>query len=106
VFERTWDFHRQLADSAGNAVMAKLLGSLYEMVKASQVRLYSPYVTREQEHEAHMRLLTMLKKRDPEAAYRGMLEHLAAVDEVVKHNMAAMRGPEPAERANGGCDLP
>jgi len=100
----TWQFHRKLAELSENQVMVKLIGIINRMIRKSETKLYSPFVSPQSELDLHKRLLEAVATRDPERAREAMVEHIVSVDQVVrkaaKHlqQMAQHQEREEAER--------
>jgi len=83
IYEHTWEFHRALAQIAGNRVLAKLLAVLYQMIRELQIRYYEPHIDPRKEIESHRQLLSRLRTATPDEARQLIREHLQAVDRVM-----------------------
>jgi GntR family transcriptional repressor for pyruvate dehydrogenase complex len=83
IYEHTWEFHRALAQIAGNRVLAKLLAVLYQMIRELQIQYYEPHIDPRQEVESHRQLLRRLRSATPEEGRQLIRQHLEAVDQVM-----------------------
>ena len=83
IYDRTWEFHRLLAQIAGNRVLAKLLDVLYQMIRALQITYYEPYIDPRREIDNHRALLSALRAASPDEARQLILRHLDEVDRVM-----------------------
>jgi len=73
--DMAWNFHKRLSEMAQNAIMAKILVILYEIVKVYQIGLYDMYFNPMEDLEGHRKLLKEIKSRDPERARTAMSAH-------------------------------
>jgi GntR family transcriptional repressor for pyruvate dehydrogenase complex len=76
AFDAGWTFHRRMAQVAGNSAMAKILDVIYEMIKASEKRLYDRHFDPSLDLQEHWQILDVLKKRDPDLARAKMKSHM------------------------------
>lgn len=91
IYELTWDFHRTLAEIAGNSVLTIVLDVLYQMIREIQVKYYEPHIDPKEEIESHRALLKQLEAAAPEEARRLICDHLAKVEDVIYSAMAPGR---------------
>jgi GntR family transcriptional repressor for pyruvate dehydrogenase complex len=92
LYESTWAFHMELAEAAGNPVMAKLVRILYEMIREIQLKVYWPHIDEQEEIESHEELYEALLA-GPEEAELAMREHLDDVLETMEQ--ATLRDLRP-----------
>jgi GntR family transcriptional regulator, transcriptional repressor for pyruvate dehydrogenase complex len=95
LFEATWDFHKKLADVAGNTALAQIIKILYEMIKEAQRPIYDEYFDPEQEVDEHRGLLETIRRGKPDQAREAMREHLALVN---KRTMQVLEENLPGEK--------
>jgi len=94
VYELTWAFHTGLAEIAGNAVMAKLVRILYEMISEIELKWYWPNIDLVEEVERHTALYQAILQGEEEAE-RSMRDHIEYVARVVERAIesgAGLRG--------------
>jgi GntR family transcriptional repressor for pyruvate dehydrogenase complex len=77
-------FHRGIADSAGNVILADVIFSLTEVHIKEQMAVLDLYNNRRRDHEQHKVILGALTARDAPSARRLMHEHIGEVIAVVK----------------------
>lgn len=82
--QRNMAFHREVAVSSGNAVLAQLLQVLSNLFEREQRTILDIYGSREKDHSEHTGILEALRDRDEELAERRMREHLEGVREMVE----------------------
>jgi GntR family transcriptional repressor for pyruvate dehydrogenase complex len=80
-------FHRGIADSAGNSVVADVVFSLTEVHIKEQMAVLDLYNNRVRDHEQHQLILNALMKRDVREARQLMFEHIDEVITVVKEKL-------------------
>jgi GntR family transcriptional repressor for pyruvate dehydrogenase complex len=76
-------FHRGIAEGAGNAILADVVFTLTEVHIKEQMAVLDLYNNRLRDHEEHKAILGALRRRDAAEAHRLMSEHLAEVVGVV-----------------------
>lgn len=69
------EFHRHLAEIAGNAVLAEFLGELISRTSLI-LALYEPTRMSPCSHDEHAAVLEAIVRRDAESARARMIEHL------------------------------
>jgi GntR family transcriptional repressor for pyruvate dehydrogenase complex len=77
-------FHRGIADSAGNSVLADVVFSMTEVHIKEQMAVLDLYNNRRRDHEQHKLILAALQRRDPKLARQLMTEHIDEVITVIK----------------------
>jgi GntR family transcriptional repressor for pyruvate dehydrogenase complex len=77
-------FHRGIADSAGNSILADVVFSLTEVHIKEQMAVLDLYNNRVRDHEQHRLILGALIQRDAGEARRLMQEHIDEVISVIK----------------------
>ena len=82
-------FHRGIADSAGNVILADVVFSLTEVHIKEQMAVLDLYNNRVRDHEQHRVILDALVKRDPQEARRLMFDHIDEVITVIKGKLQA-----------------
>lgn len=80
-------FHRGIADSAGNSVVADVVFSLTEVHIKEQMAVLDLYNNRVRDHEQHKLILGALMKRDVREARQLMFEHIDEVITVIKEKL-------------------
>ena len=80
-------FHRGIADSAGNSILADVVFSLTEVHIKEQMAVLDLYNNRVRDHEQHKLILTALMKRDVRGARQLMFEHIDEVITVIKEKL-------------------
>jgi GntR family transcriptional repressor for pyruvate dehydrogenase complex len=80
-------FHRGIADSAGNSVLADVVFSLTEVHIKEQMAVLDLYNNRVRDHEQHKLILGALMKRDVREARQLMFEHIDEVITVIKEKL-------------------
>jgi GntR family transcriptional repressor for pyruvate dehydrogenase complex len=80
-------FHRGIADSAGNSVVADVVFSLTEVHIKEQMAVLDLYNNRVRDHEQHQLILNALMKRDVREARQLMFEHIDEVITVIKEKL-------------------
>ena len=81
-------FHRGIADSAANSILADVVFSLTEVHIKEQMAVLDLYNNRRRDHEQHRLILGALMRREPRAARQLMLEHIDEVITVIKGKLA------------------
>lgn len=80
-------FHRGIADSANNSVLADVVFSLTEVHIKEQMAVLDLYNNRVRDHEQHRLILGALMNRDAREARRLMFEHIDEVITVIKEKL-------------------
>ena len=80
-------FHRGIADSAGNSILADVVFSLTEVHIKEQMAVLDLYNNRVRDHEQHRLILAALMKRDVREARQLMFEHIDEVITVIKEKL-------------------
>lgn len=80
-------FHRGIADSANNSVLADVVFSLTEVHIKEQMAVLDLYNNRVRDHEQHRLILAALMNRDAREARRLMFEHIDEVITVIKEKL-------------------
>lgn len=80
-------FHRGIADSAGNSILADVVFSLTEVHIKEQMAVLDLYNNRVRDHEQHKLILGALMKRDVREARQLMFEHIDEVITVIKEKL-------------------
>jgi GntR family transcriptional regulator, transcriptional repressor for pyruvate dehydrogenase complex len=76
-------FHRQIALSSGNHVLAQLLAVLHDLFPREQKLVLGIGGSRERDHEEHVAILEALEHRDEILAVERMRNHLRNVEAAV-----------------------
>jgi GntR family transcriptional regulator, transcriptional repressor for pyruvate dehydrogenase complex len=100
LFEITWDFHKKLADVAGNSALAQIIKILYEMIKTAQQPLYDLYFDPAQELDEHRGLLDTIRRGKPDQAREVMREHLTLVNQRTMQVLGKNLPGEPPNTAS------
>ncbi|HVY52506.1 MAG TPA: FCD domain-containing protein [Devosia sp.] len=77
-------FHRGIADSAGNTILADVVFSLTEVHIKEQMAVLDLYNNRVRDHEQHKLILGALMRRNAREARQLMFEHIDEVISVIK----------------------
>jgi GntR family transcriptional repressor for pyruvate dehydrogenase complex len=77
-------FHRGIADSSGNLILADVVFSLTEVHIKEQMAVLDLYNNRVRDHEQHKLILGALMRRNAPEARRLMFEHIDEVIAVIK----------------------
>lgn len=80
-------FHRGIADSADNSILADVVFSLTEVHIKEQMAVLDLYNNRVRDHEQHKLILAALMKRDPRTARQLMFDHIDEVISVIKEKL-------------------
>jgi GntR family transcriptional regulator, transcriptional repressor for pyruvate dehydrogenase complex len=81
-------FHRAIADSSGNRVLAQLLEVLTTLFQEEQRLILDIHGSRREDHAEHVEILEALEARSVELASHRMRAHLEGVREVLLHSRA------------------
>ena len=76
-------FHRQIAQSSGNMVLAQLLDVLHDLFIEEQRLILGIHGSRERDHEEHLGILQALERRDEDVAVERMTKHLQGVHDAI-----------------------
>jgi GntR family transcriptional regulator, transcriptional repressor for pyruvate dehydrogenase complex len=91
-------FHRALADCAGNLPLITLMNSLADLTLEVVTAIDTPRPVKEGICRFHRAIFEAVERRDEEAAYRLMLEHIGVVQEGIGETIAktlrSERGPD------------
>jgi GntR family transcriptional regulator, transcriptional repressor for pyruvate dehydrogenase complex len=82
-------FHRGIADSAGNSILADVVFSLTEVHIKEQMAVLDLYNNRSRDHEQHQQILDALIRRDARETHQLMFEHINEVIGVIKAKLQA-----------------
>ena len=85
-------FHRAIAQSAGNPVLAEMIDTIVDIYGPEQQEILRLHGDRGADHAEHLEILAAIADRDPDRAASLMRTHLAGVRHVVG---AAFRPTEP-----------
>ena len=77
-------FHKRIADSSGNAILASLLDSFASLAKESRRRTGSDPSIRSSAHHDHEVIVEAIAAGDPGAAEAAMITHLQHVSEALR----------------------
>jgi len=77
-------FHREIALSSGNTVLAQLLDVLQELFTEEQRLILGIFGSRQRDHEEHLAILAALEERNETLAVERMRMHLRGVSEAVE----------------------
>lgn len=72
-------FHRQIAVASDNTVIRQMLEVLTSVFRQEQLVILDIRGSRAEDHQEHVRILEVLRARDPEASAARMHEHLEGV---------------------------
>ncbi len=89
-------FHRGIAESAHNDILADVVFTLTEVHIKEQMAVLDLYNNRRRDHDQHKHILEALMRRDAAGAREAMAAHLAEVVNVVRAKIA------PAAEATQG----
>jgi len=81
-------FHQALMEAAGNEVVAALFGPIQSLVYEGRRQTSSWPDARALAIRAHERILTAVRRQDPGAARRRMLDHLTATAAALEEHVA------------------
>lgn len=76
-------FHRGIAESSGNGVLADVVFTLTEVHIKEQMAVLDLYNNRHRDHEQHKLIFDALKDRDPARSRKLMDDHIAEVISVI-----------------------
>ena len=82
-------FHRGIAEGAGNPILADVVFTLTEVHIKEQMAVLDLYNNRLRDHEEHKQILVALQKRDAAGARGLMHDHIAEVVGVVRGKLEA-----------------
>ena len=82
-------FHAALAQSAHNRAIGRIVNTLMELLTQSREESLHTPGRPTRSHQDHRHILAAIRRRDPEAARRAVLDHLVAVERRVRE-----AGPE------------
>lgn len=85
TFESAWAFHVGLAQSVGNPALATIMAILYEMLRTAEAPLYEQHFDARGDLDAHRRLLSAIRTREPATAREAMLQHINVVADGLTH---------------------
>ncbi|MDR7543004.1 MAG: FadR/GntR family transcriptional regulator [Armatimonadota bacterium] len=91
-------FHDAIARASRNQVVLKVAGVLMDLMRESRRRALQIRGRPQRSLRGHRRILEAIRRRDGEAAYRAMLDHLDQIEEMV---LSERRGPPVAAAARG-----
>jgi len=77
------EFHYAIALASGNSVVLKVLDTLMDLLRDSRERSLQVEGRPEKSLAGHRRILSGIKRRNPEAARTAMLRHIEKVEEIV-----------------------
>lgn len=77
-------FHREVAITSGNMVIAQILEVLSNLFEREQRVLLDIHGSREEDHAQHLHILDAIRKGDAELARRRMRDHLEGVRELAE----------------------
>lgn len=77
-------FHRAIANSSGNPILAQAVDSLIELYPFEQLAIISFYNDRTRDHEEHLAILAAIRDRDAVRARDLMYRHIRDVKSVVE----------------------
>jgi GntR family transcriptional repressor for pyruvate dehydrogenase complex len=83
LYRMNMGFHKAIADSSGNPVLAQIVESLIELYSYEQLAIISFYNDRPQDHEEHLGIFAAIRDRDAKRARDLMSRHIAGVREAV-----------------------
>lgn len=70
--------HRTIAERSGNAMLAREIGRLHDLVQLVRDRVGDQGDSLEQAHEQHLKIVEALRSGKPDAARAAMVEHIRA----------------------------
>lgn len=76
-------FHMALADASRNKVIRKVMDILNDILNESRAEFLQNRERKTASVVGHLRIIDAIEKRDPEAAFRAMKEHLSEVEKLV-----------------------
>jgi GntR family transcriptional repressor for pyruvate dehydrogenase complex len=76
-------FHDAIARASRNQVVLKVTGVLMDLMRESRRRALQVRGRPQRSLRGHRRILDAIRRRDGEAAYRAMLDHLDQIEEMV-----------------------
>ncbi|WP_026196887.1 FadR/GntR family transcriptional regulator [Sciscionella marina] len=82
------DFHRLIAEAAGNSVLAEVVDSLLSVHGPEQRQILHIYNDRERDHAEHLDILAAIEAGKPVVARRLITKHLEVVREIVAANVS------------------
>jgi DNA-binding FadR family transcriptional regulator len=77
-------FHKAIADAAGNDLMVAFTSWILEVLQPSLVAYMGPALQADDILDQHRRILRAVRRGQPAAAQRAMLQHIEHVRRVVR----------------------
>ena len=77
------EFHSAIALAANNTVILKVLDVLMDLLRETRERSLQVEGRLQRSFAGHRRILSALKRRDPDAAEKAMRKHLQDIEEIV-----------------------
>jgi DNA-binding FadR family transcriptional regulator len=77
-------FHKAIADAAGNELMVAFTSWILEVLQPSLVAYLGPALQGDDILDQHRRILRAIRRGQPAAAQRAMLQHIEHVRRVVR----------------------
>jgi len=81
------EFHYAVAMASGNSVVLKVLDILMDLLRETRERSLQVEGRPQKSLTSHRRILTAIKRHDPEAAKTAMRRHIEDVEEMVLHEV-------------------
>lgn len=76
-------FHRVIVEASGNRVVRKVMETMTEILNESRADLLQSHTRTRASVDGHFKIIDALERKDPDAAYGAMRDHLAEVGEIV-----------------------
>jgi len=77
------DFHHCLARIARNRVLERLLLALFDLLRQTRERYLQPEERKTRSLKGHQKILSAIKRRNPQATRKAMLQHLEEVENII-----------------------
>lgn len=82
------EFHYTIALASGNSVVLKVLDALMDLLRDSRERSLQVEGRPQKSLAGHRRILSAIKRNDPEAARAAMRRHIEKVEEIVRKSIS------------------
>lgn len=80
-------FHEEIAKSAGNSILIKLVQSLHHYLKASRHQSLIAPGGNQRSISDHRKIFAAIARKDSEAAYQDMVDHLNNVERLISQTL-------------------
>lgn len=81
------EFHYSIATASGNTIVLKVLDIVMDMLRETRSRSLQTRGRPEKSLAGHRRIMSAIKRRDPEAAEEAMRQHISNIEKIVLHKL-------------------